>query len=85
MILFFKCHSCPDGNEKNALEYADGTGYSAIVCSCCGAYFDHHGFKEADSWSRRVAGLVDSKLTPIAKLISEINGIDIKDYAIRKC
>lgn len=50
MIHQFKCE-CGNTDTTKAVEYDGALGYEAIVCKCCGTYYDHSGIHQKDSWS----------------------------------
>jgi len=51
MITKFTC-SCGNNDPKKAKYYDGCLGYKAIVCTLCGAYYDHTGEHEPDEWSK---------------------------------
>ena len=52
MITKFNC-VCGNRNPKKAYEYEGCLGYSAIICTECGWYYDHEGRHEADDFSKQ--------------------------------
>lgn len=50
MIIKFNC-SCGNTDSKKAKHYEGMLGYEAIVCTCCGTYYDCTGEHPADDWS----------------------------------
>jgi len=51
MITKFNC-SCGNTDPKKAKHYDGMLGYEAIVCMCCGRYYDYTGEHPADDWSK---------------------------------
>lgn len=52
MIIRFDC-GCGNTDPKKAREYYGCLGYEAIVCTCCGKYYDQEGEHEPDEWSKQ--------------------------------
>ena len=50
MIINFKC-SCGNTDLNKTKEYKGALGYSAIICACCGRYYDYMGEHLTDWWS----------------------------------
>jgi len=57
MITKFTC-SCGNTDPQKAKYYDGSLGYEAIVCKCCGRYYDHTGEHEPDDWSKKFVNLV---------------------------
>ena len=51
MITSFEC-SCGNTDPKKAKEYDGCLGYSAIICTECGRYYDENGEHQADEFSK---------------------------------
>jgi hypothetical protein len=60
MITKFTC-SCGNTDPSKAKYYDGSLGYEAIVCKCCGRYYDHTGEHEPDDWSKNFVN-IDTKL-----------------------
>ena len=52
MVIKFNC-SCGNTNPKDTHEYDGCLGYEAIVCTCCGTYYDNTGEHLPDDWSKQ--------------------------------
>ena len=50
MIISFNC-DCGNTNPQKARMYDGALGYEAMVCTCCGRYYDHFGAHLPDEWS----------------------------------
>ena len=50
-IKEFKCECCGNNDPKKAYYYDGCLGYEAIVCQCCGTYYDHYGVHDLDEFS----------------------------------
>ena len=50
MVIKFNC-KCGNKDPKKVYEYDGCLGYEALICHCCGRYYDHFGEHEPDSWS----------------------------------
>ncbi len=50
-IISFKCEYCGNNDPDKARFYDGCIGYEAIICQCCGAYYDQYGMNEPDEWS----------------------------------
>lgn len=55
MIKSFTC-SCGNTDPKKAKIYEGCLGYEALVCTCCGKYYDNEGEHQADKWSTDFIG-----------------------------
>ena len=51
MITSFEC-TCGNKDPKKAKEYDGCLGYSAIICTECGRYYDENGEHQADEFSK---------------------------------
>ena len=60
MITKFTC-TCGNTDPSKAKYYDGCLGYEAIVCKCCGKYYDHTGEHEPDDWSKDFVN-IDAKL-----------------------
>lgn len=47
----FSCDNCHNTDRSKAFHYDGLLGYEAIICLCCGTYYDVEGKHEKDSWS----------------------------------
>jgi hypothetical protein len=57
MIIAFKCN-CGNTDPKKAKFYDGSLGYEAIVCTVCGAYYDHDEngkgrYNVPDDWGKK--------------------------------
>jgi len=52
MITKFIC-TCGNTNPKKAKSYDGCLGYEALICTCCGTYYDYTGKHEPDDWSKK--------------------------------
>lgn len=61
-IVEFNC-KCGNTDPKKAYLYDGALGYSAMVCMCCGTYYDHVGTgeHEKDEWSEQFMMLIKTK------------------------
>lgn len=61
-IVEFKC-KCGNTDPKKAYSYDGALGYEALVCMCCGRYYDHVGTSEheKDQWSEQFMMLIKTK------------------------
>lgn len=61
-IVEFKC-KCGNKDVKKAFAYDGAMGYEALVCMCCGRYYDHvgSGEHEKDQWSEQFMMLIKLK------------------------
>ena len=61
-IVKFNC-SCGNTDTKKAYAYDGGVGYEALICMCCGRYYDHVGTgeHEKDDWSEQFMMLIKTK------------------------
>ena len=50
MITKFNC-TCGNTDPKKAYAYDGCLGYEALVCKCCGKYYDQTGEHNSDEWS----------------------------------
>lgn len=53
MVIKFEC-SCGNTDPKKTYTYDGALGYEAVVCTCCGRYYDHYGEHEADAFSETI-------------------------------
>lgn len=51
MITKFTC-TCGNTDPKKAKAYEGCLGYQALICTCCGRYYDHIGKHDADKFSK---------------------------------
>lgn len=61
-IVEFKC-KCGNTDTNKAYAYDGAVGYEALVCMCCGRYYDHvgDGEHEKDDWSEQFMMLIKTK------------------------
>lgn len=61
-IVEFNC-KCGNKDVKKAFAYDGAMGYEALVCMCCGRYYDHvgSGEHEKDEWSEQFMMLIKLK------------------------
>mgnify|MGYP006966086765 FL=1 len=52
MITKFSC-SCGNTDPQKAKAYDGCLGYEALICKCCGRYYDYAGEHPADDWSKQ--------------------------------
>ena len=60
MITKFTC-KCGNTDPSKAKHYDGCLGYEAIVCKCCGRYYDTEEH-EADDWSRNFVNIDVTKV-----------------------
>lgn len=52
MITKFNC-TCGNTNPNKAVLYEGFLGYEAMICTCCGRYYDEESEHEADEFSMK--------------------------------
>jgi hypothetical protein len=57
MVTQFSC-TCGNCDPNKVHEYDGMLGYEALICTECGAYYDHvgSGAHQSDEWSRQFIG-----------------------------
>ena len=60
MVIEFDCE-CGNNDPKKTYLYDGALGYEAVVCQCCGRYYDHYGEHEKDEWSEQYMMMVIPK------------------------
>lgn len=60
-IVKFKC-KCGNTDPKKVFAYDGAMGYEALICKCCGRYYDHVGTgeHEKDLWSEQFMHMIKS-------------------------
>jgi hypothetical protein len=51
MVTSFTC-ICGNTDPKKVREYHGALGYEALICRCCGRYYDTEGNHDADDFSK---------------------------------
>lgn len=50
MVTEFNC-KCGNTDPKQVKEYEGCLGYEALICTCCGRFYDHHGINNPNNFS----------------------------------
>jgi hypothetical protein len=64
MITKFTC-SCGNTDPSKAKYYDGCLGYEALICTCCGRYYDHTGEHEPDNWSKNFVNIDTKTVTKV--------------------